>query len=80
VGERYIGIIGVSTSWYENGQMKCRKTYDEVGDLHGLSEWWYPDGKIEMQSVYRDNQLVNQKTWNKNGEMTEINLGCCVIC
>ena len=42
--------------YYENGQLKERKTYKD-GKLDGLSEWYYDNGQLKWRYTYKDRKL-----------------------
>jgi len=45
--------IGLSTSWYKNGQMKNQRNYN-TGKLEGTDKHWFEDGRIAHESYYQD--------------------------
>jgi len=49
---------GLSTWWYENGQIECEGFFKD-GKLNGLSTWWYENGQIECEGFFKDGTEVD---------------------
>lgn len=53
-------INGISTGWYENGEIEFIKEYSN-GKLHGKTETFYENGKIKSIEYYIEDKLVEKK-------------------
>ena len=38
-------------------------------------KFWYPNGKIKFEGLYKDGTLVSKKCWDKNGK----SIGCDLL-
>ena len=58
--------MGLSTSWYENGQKVSQGTFI-AGKLNGISTGWYKNGKKWLEITYDNGQGILRKEWNADG-------------
>lgn len=57
----------------EHGRITSVLRYDDEGRLHGLCEWYYPNGNKQMESVYQHNTLEGeQKRYHENGLLQSV--------
>ena len=40
----------------------------------GVWKFWYPNGKMKFEGLYKDGTLVSKKCWDKNGESISCDL------
>ena len=40
----------------------------------GVWKFWYPNGKMQFEGLYKDGTLVSKKCWDKNGESISCDL------
>jgi|TARA_B110000116_G_C16784423_1_gene560084 antitoxin component YwqK of YwqJK toxin-antitoxin module len=67
--------VKVCSGNYNNGNKEFTGTYldsFENGKYHesrvGVWKFWYPDGKLKFEGIYKQGFLVSKKCWNSNGE------------
>lgn len=59
---------GKWVEWYESGQRKSVKYYDQNGLLNGKWTYWYETGQKWNTLVYKDGEINGKWTyWYKNG-------------
>ena len=72
-GIKYEGIsqipfTGVSTEYYENGQLKEKHTYKD-GERNGLGEIYYKNGQLKFKMNYLDGEQNGLwKYYRENGQ------------
>ena len=54
--------------WYSNGQIYKYDNYKD-GMKDGISTTWYEDGKIESQTIYKNDFIIEEKQWYENGQL-----------
>ncbi|MBU1213498.1 MAG: hypothetical protein KJ587_19860 [Alphaproteobacteria bacterium] len=59
-------------TYWPNGQMKSRISYNDNGQRHGPYEAWYEDGQQWEKSNYNNGQRHGPyEAWHKNGQQWE---------
>ena len=60
---------------YNNGNKEFSEIYMDgyVNGKHqkyrvGVWKFWYPNGKMKFEGLYKDGTLVSKKCWNSKGE------------
>ena len=60
---------------YDNGNKEFSGTYMKSylnGKLQeyraGIWKFWYPDGKMKFEGLYKNGTLISKKCWNSKGE------------
>ena len=62
---------GLSTEWYENGNIEVQRTFNN-GELDGLNTQWYENGQKKVEGTFKDGKKVGfPKRWNKDGSVKE---------
>jgi TonB family protein len=66
------GVIVTSKSWYQNGQLRRYKEYQD-GNLYGKRKEWYEDGQIQLDIDYKNGKIDGKllSYWN-NGNAKRI--------
>ena len=60
---------GLSTEWYENGNIEVQRTFKN-GELDGLNTQWYENGQKKVQGIFKDGKQVRSpKKWNEDGSV-----------
>ena len=63
-----VGLDGLLTGWYENGQKKEEITYKD-GKQDGLWTGWYANGQKKYEGTRKDGKLDGLYTdWDDNGQ------------
>lgn len=66
-------VIGLSKSWYRNGNKRCMINYNDNGDYHGKYETWYEDGTVKKTCEYRNGKpIIDCKTYYPSGVMSHL--------
>ena len=67
--------LKVCSSRYDDGNKEFSGTYMEryVNGKHqeyrvGVWKFWYPNGKMKFEGLYKDGTLISKKCWNSKGE------------
>lgn len=67
--------VKVNSGNYINGNKEFTGTYldrYENGNHHerrvGVWKFWYPDGQMKFEGIYKHGLLVSKKCWNSSGE------------
>ena len=60
---------GLWTDYYENGQKNYEGT-SKNGKREGLWTWWYENGQKMTVRTYKDEELISQNCWDKDGSKT----------
>ena len=65
----------VCSGTYNNGNKEFSGTYINVylnGEYqeHRVGSWkfWYPNGKMKVEGLYKNGTLISKKCWNFRGE------------
>ena len=58
------------TGTYMNGYLKGKYQEYRVG----VWKFWYPNGKMKFEGLYKDGTLVSKKCWNSKGESISCDL------
>ena len=58
------------TGTYMNGYVKGKYQEYRVG----VWKFWYPNGKMKFEGLYKDGTLVSKKCWNFKGESISCDL------
>tara|TARA_A100000164_G_C21438049_1_gene554164 strand:- start:66 stop:335 length:270 start_codon:yes stop_codon:yes gene_type:complete len=63
--------LKVRSGSYSNGNKEFSGTY--VNGKHqeyrvGVWKFWYPNGKIKFEGLYKDRTLISKICWNSKGE------------
>ena len=59
---------GLVESYYENGQLKTKATYDDERD--GPSEYYYESGQLEWRVIYKDGEWHGlSESYDENGQL-----------
>ena len=73
--------VKVCSGNYSNGNKEFSGTYlDEFknGEHHewrvGVWKFWYPDGKIMFEGIYKEGTLISKKCWTSKSETINCNL------
>lgn len=61
-------LHGVQTKYYANGKLHSKYNY-QYGILHGEAKEWYENGQIQSRKIYKNNTLINEKSWLSNGKV-----------
>ena len=74
--------LKVCSGNYNDGSKEFTGTYVEGVKDGKYQEWrvgvwkfWYPNGKIKFEGLYKDGTLVSKKCWDKNGK----SIGCDLL-
>lgn len=60
---------GLTTTWYQNGQLKYRANYID-NQLEGKAELWYEDGQLQMVRNYNNGNLQGDtKSYHPNAQL-----------
>src|SRR5687768_10965460 len=59
---------GFSREYFATGHLKSAENLDE-DSLHGLCKYWYENGQLEAGRVYEHGILVQERTWDENGNI-----------
>ena len=67
--------LQVCSGVYNNGNKEFSGTYTNVY-LNGkhrkyrvwFEKFWYPNGKMKFEGLYKDGTLISKKCWNSKGE------------
>lgn len=63
----------VERSYWENGTLQSALGYNDAGELHGLARWFYEDGALQQEAMYRNNHLHGtMKRYHRNGQLESI--------
>ncbi|WP_312968926.1 toxin-antitoxin system YwqK family antitoxin [Acinetobacter gerneri] len=61
-------LIGISQSFYQNGQLAQENDYERFGEIH--QKLWYENGKPAADAVLDlDYQIIKAQFWNLQGEL-----------
>lgn len=60
---------GVHTHYREEGPLADETTYKD-GQRDGLSRSYYPDRKVAVEAIYKEDHLVSKKEYDENGKLT----------
>ena len=63
--------IKIEVGYHKNGNKRCEIPRLN-GQLHGLARWWCPDGKLFIESNYKNGQL-HGLNGNKRYEVPQLN-------
>ena len=63
--------VGLWRLYYENGQLKVETFFNKEGNREGKYTKFYENGKIKEESKYKDDEIISQKYWNEDGDITE---------
>jgi len=70
-----VSEVKVCSGNYINGNKEFTGTYldsYENGNHHewrvGVWKYWYPDGQMKFEGIYKHGFLVSKKCWNSRGE------------
>ena len=73
--------LKVCSGNYNDGSREFTGTYlDGIkeGKYHewrvGVWKYWYPNGKMKFEGLYKDGTLVSKKCWNSYGEVINCDL------
>ena len=73
--------LKVCSGNYNDGSKEFTGTYlDGIkdGKYHewrvGVWKYWYPNGKMKFEGLYKDGTLVSKKCWNSDGEVINCDL------
>ena len=58
------------TGTYMNGYVKGKYQEYRVG----VWKFWYPNGKMKFEGLYKDGTLISKKCWNSKGESISCDL------
>ena len=72
--------LQVCSGVYNNGNKEFSGTYMKryVNGKHqeyraGVWKFWYPNGKMKFEGLYKDGTLISKKCWNSKGESISCN-------
>ena len=67
--------LQVCSGVYNNGNKEFSGTYINVYMVgkhqeYKVGSWtfWYPNGKMKFEGLYKDGTLISKKCWNSKGE------------
>jgi antitoxin component YwqK of YwqJK toxin-antitoxin module len=59
-------VTGTFRSWHDSGQLS-EQIEMKLGKPDGIAWAWYPSGFVKAETMVRDGQILNRKSW-KDGE------------
>ena len=63
--------IGIHKSWFENGQLKEEKSYNEQGNLEGHQREWHDNGQLKLEfNTINGNIEGTIRSWFSNGQLS----------
>ena len=73
--------LNVCSGSYNDGNKEFTGTYRNVylnGKYQqykvGVWNFWYPNGKMKFEGLYKDGTLISKKCWNSKGESISCDL------
>ena len=54
--------------WYENGEKKFERRFDENGKWHGVITHWHPNGEKSSEQIREEGKVMSVTVWKPNGE------------
>jgi len=54
--------------WYENGEKKFERRFDENGKWHGVITNWRPNGEKSSEQIREAGKVMSVTAWKPNGE------------
>lgn len=62
-----------TAEYYPNGQLKGRINYSSPGIIDGPSKYYYPDGRISSEGLWKDFKKVGEwKNYHSDGQLETI--------
>ncbi len=59
-------LNGTQREWFENGKIKSIENYN-LGKKDGLQKFYFENGFIEKEEIWKNNILISMKCWNEIG-------------